>query len=298
MEEDKSSEEHKDCLRCHHIKCVDFYKEENEFEGGELYVLNSITEKKHVPCEIGFLLYPLCQLTRIFSELNMPSLLFFIQCIRDLKACAYLILSCHYRTAIQILRPVLESYLVGIYFDMKFLHTKSEEEKEKAVKDFEMFLEGKYKIPKDELKTLYPNDEKKWYKKKIDYKFCLDWLLSRGMITQKERSKIENIIGKLNAYLHPSFKHMEVSWKDCASCPAGVKYSEGKHSEVMELFQTIATYILKVLWMAIENFLPEKREEAESELEYIKEIKDVENDIKKKLIYSKELRMLVSEMRI
>ena len=127
------------CLECEHIPCIDFYRKLDKFEGGELYVLEStIKNKAHVPCECGALIYSLCQLLVPISDALSFEL--FNQCIRDLKAVSFLILTGHYRAAMQIMRPIIENFLTGLYWDVKFLDSDTKTEKI-IIKEHEKFRE-------------------------------------------------------------------------------------------------------------------------------------------------------------
>ena len=55
-----SQKQHKDCLICSHIKCINFYyKDEKENYYGELTALTEFhNEKMHPPCHVGSLIYP------------------------------------------------------------------------------------------------------------------------------------------------------------------------------------------------------------------------------------------------
>lgn len=294
-ETSESTEEHKKCLRCEHIKCVDLYRDINELEGGELHVLNNLINRKiHLPCELGFLLRPICQLTASFSELGFPTFFLYNQCIRDLKASAYLILSSHYRNAIQILRPVLENYLVCLYFDTKWINTKTEKQFTKTEKDFSKFMKEKYEIPYSEWVLIFP--KKKRRKKKLDHEFCLKWLVKEGVVNTTFMDRVNKKFGELNKYLHPAFKHMEIHKTDCSACPATVKYNEKEYKEALKLFQDVGTFILDVLCSHISCFLPEKIKQTEDELGYVLTMKDLEKQISHKLIYSDNLNRFISKL--
>lgn len=125
------------CLKCDIIPCMNFYRPLNEAEGGEIFVFeNTINHKLHVPCEIGSLIFALCKLTTPLDNFFGYDL--FLQCIRDLKTSAFLLLCGHYRGAMQILRPVIENCLVGVYFDNKFLLTN---DKKRVKKEYQKILQ-------------------------------------------------------------------------------------------------------------------------------------------------------------
>jgi len=294
IEKSKLEEEHKDCLRCEHIKCIDFYREIDELEGGELYVLESTIKKRvHLPCEVGFLIRPMCQLLYIIvSNLDLISSPLYIQCIRDMKASAFLLFSSHYRNSIQVLRPVLENHLVGLYFDTRWINAETDKEKENVEEDFKDFIEGRYMVPSSEWKKLFPNRERR--KRKIDHEFCVEWLVDRNIINTKFKNKIIKKFGVLNRYLHPDFTRMDIYRANCASCPATVKYDENEYRKAIKIFQDIGVLILDVLCQYIEYHLPGKVKEMENELGYVITMKDLEKKIPHKLIYSDDLSRFIS----
>lgn len=294
IEKSKLEEEHKDCLRCEHIKCIDFYREIDELEGGELYVLESTIKKKiHLPCEVGFLIHPMCQLLYIIiSNLDLISSPIYNQCIRDMKASAFLLFSSHYRNSIQVLRPVLENHLVGLYFDTRWISAEPGKEKENVEKDFKDFMEGEYVVPSSEWKKLFPN--RKRIKRKIDHEFCVEWLVDKGIINTKLKDRIAKTFGVLNKYLHPDFTRMEISRANCTACPATVKYDENEYKKAVKIFQDIGALILEVLCQYIKCYLPEKVKEMENELGYVITMKDLEKEIPHKLIYSDDLSRFIS----
>ncbi|MCD6514112.1 MAG: hypothetical protein J7L07_04235 [Candidatus Odinarchaeota archaeon] len=124
----------------------------------------------------------------------------------------------------QVLRPVIENFLVSLYFE--FLGENDA---------FKKWVKGTYKIPL----ALYQKicGEKEKPKRKI------------------LRSKIENwveeeIIRPLNNYLHPHFPSFEISekWGEHSNCPAAVKYDEKKLNEWLDIYQKTVWFMLEALF--------------------------------------------------
>ena len=124
----KTGEGEHNCLECEIVPCTNLYRKgKRNLEGGEIYLLHKLIEKRIIlPCNVGDVIYTTCQLWSFLNDTfpsgdTLPSQKIFPQCIRDLRASAYLLLSCHYRSSIQLLRPIVENCLVGIYWDSKYV---------------------------------------------------------------------------------------------------------------------------------------------------------------------------------
>jgi hypothetical protein len=132
------------CLRCKHSKFGNLHSEIDKLKGGELYVLEeSIKQKKILPCQliypldVGFdlwkAIYTSWHESVPIEELEsnefivMPPMIYSAwQSFFDLKASAFLVLAAHYRSAIQLLRPVLENIIVSKYFQEKIRYADEE----------------------------------------------------------------------------------------------------------------------------------------------------------------------------
>ena len=143
-------------------------------------------------------------------------------------------------------------------------------------------------------------------KRKLDYNFCLRWLstkelmidgIKRKVIGGGLKNRIENKLGQLNKYLHPSFRHMEIYKGDCTSCPATVKYDEKEYRKTVMLFQDIVALIIRILRDYIIYFLPDKKDKLYEELKELFSLKDLEKDLNRKLIFSKELERIIGETK-
>jgi len=294
-----SKEEHKvsvkECLRCSEVPCVNFYNSRGKLVGGELYVLEKMIKAGlHTPCEVGYLIYSICQLSDPLTRLLSYPL--FIQCIRDLRTSAFLLLCSHYRSSMQILRPVIENYLTGLYFNVKLIQAQNEEEEQEVTRDFEKFRNGKYEIPKKEWYEVCPHTKRR--KRLLDQDFLLKWILSKKMITRRRKEKVSKLIGLLNKYLHPHFPFAETAKPSCPDCPACVNYDEKEYKQCVEVFQEVMTDLWVLLHTFIEMFFPEKlqSQEVKGAVEWLKTIEDTEKEIETPIIYSKELKELISTL--
>ena len=289
----KGKEKHDKCLQCDFIPCVDFYMSTEKLEGGEVYVLQGVVNKRlHVPCEVGSLIYSLCKLTTPFSDFFSYSL--FIQCIRDLKASAFLLMCGRYRSSVQILRPVLENMLAGVYFDAKAALARSKKEREEAQRAFNQFCEGMYEIPEKEWSKVFVREKRR--KRYLDSNFILMWMESKNIITSRSKDFLNKLVGLLNKYLHPHYPFTEIAKPNCPECPACVKYDEEEYKRCVQFFQDVTVILLETVYAYINSYFPEKLndEEIKDALGTLKSLEDLERNINMVLIYSKELRKFIT----
>lgn len=289
----KSSIKHK-CLKCKIIPCINYYRKDKN-ANGELYILESTINKKlHMPCEFGALIHPLCQLLVPISDTLSFEL--FNQCIRDLKAASFLILTGHYRSAMQIMRPILENWLTGIYWDMKY-STSNVKLQKRIINEYEKFREDdKYEVLKEDWDNVF-NSHLKHKKRYFNHEFLLGWLLKEQIINGRYNSKIQKKIGMLNKYLHPSFKETDISKPECTACPSSVVFNEEEYKKSVEIFQDISTLLLETFYEYINTFFEDKKGEAEEALDMVLDIEEIEKDIKRKNIYSKDLQNFISRIK-
>jgi len=299
-DDEKQKLKHK-CLECGHVPCINFYaRSAKPFEGGEIYVLQSlIKEKMSFPCEIGALIYSLCKLSSPLGD--FPSSEMFAQCIRDLRASAYLLLSCHYRSSIQLLRPVVENYIAGIYWDVKFLITnQNEKELEEVEKDYFDFLKDEYEIPTTEWYEIFPKDKKRRPKKKLDADFCLSWMVKKGDTNNKFKNDITQLVSEFNKYLHPrGLKYTEAEKTDCPDCFSFVRYQEDEFRQCTRLFQDVAFLLISVCYKYISAYFPDRidSEEITDAIGFLKVLDGVEKEFNRQLIFSEKLKAFVSHFR-
>ena len=190
------------CLNCEHFPCANLSLKIDDLDGGELYILNeSIKQKIVVPCQpmtplqTGYLLCQTACKTLIEEnnieddkELSLPPLLFLTwQCIYDLNASAFLALTAHYRTAIQILRPVVENILVGLYFEERLRRAISEEKIDQAWSDFYKWGDDKYRISEEEWSRVTGKWEEE-RKRRLSFGFLIESYLHTIYLTAFSQS--------------------------------------------------------------------------------------------------------------
>jgi len=291
----EGKEKHDKCLLCDLIPCVDFYRSTGKFEGGEIFVLEEVIKNRfHVPCETGSLIRSLCKLLIPLTEsFSFP---LFLQCIRDLKASAFLLLCSHYRSSMQILRPVIENMLAGIYFDTKYVLAKNETEREEIQKGFDEFWDGKYEIPIEEWAELFPSEKRR--KRLLDSDFLLTWMVKKDLVQKRSKDWLNKLIGLLNKYLHTYFPLAEVSRPYCPGCPASVKYDAKEYRKCVKLFQDVTTILLEAVYSSVKSYFPQQldSEEVQEALDIIKGLGEVEKDIKKTIVFSEELKDFISTL--
>lgn len=291
----KSQIKHK-CLECECVPCINFYRKLDKAGGGEFYILEStIKNKTHVPCECGALIYSLCQLlVRISDTLSFE---LFNQCIRDLRAVAFLILTGHYRSATQIMRPIIENWLTGLYWDVKFSHSNAKTKK-RIIKEYEKFRkQDEYMVLEEDWNEVFTGEgtRKKRY---FDQEFLLRWLLKRGIIDGKFKSNLQDKIGVLNKSLHPTFRGIDISRPKCPACPSCVTFDEKDYRRSLEIFQDITTLLLETFHEYIVTFSSEEagKLDMKEDLSMIVGLPEIEKDIGKQLIFSKELKEFIARI--
>jgi len=290
------------CFECELVRCTNFYRKgEADLEGGEIYVLQKSIEKKIFPRNVGDVIYTICQLWSSLDN-TFPSSEIFYQCIRDLRASAYLLVSGHYRSSIQLLRPIVENVVTGIYWDSKYL-LANYEERELVKQEFLTYRnDDKFEVQKDEWKDVFPKRAESEQKRKLGYDFCLSWLeRQKGtMINGEAKNEISVTISELNKYLHSSgLKYMEIGKKGSPSCACFVGYQESEFKNCMRLYQDVAALMLEVLYKYVQAFFPEKTKSSVELIQRmignIETIELVENEMSAKLVFSQQLRVFLSK---
>ncbi len=278
------------CLECELVPCINLYRKLDKGGGGELHILEStIKNKVHVPCEYGALIHSLCQLLSLISDTLSFEL--FNQCIRDLKAASFLILTGHYRSALQLMRPIIENWLTGLYWDVKFSHSNARTKK-RIIKEYEKFRkQDRYIVlEKDWNEVFGAEDMAK--KRHFDQEFLLRWLLKKGVIDGKFKSNLQDKIRVLNRFLHPIFKETDISKPKCTACPSTVAFDEKDHKRSVEMFQDITTLLLNTFYEYMVTFPPDElqNQDVTEALGMVLNLHEIEKDIGRQLIFSKELR--------
>ena len=278
------------CLECPLVPCINLRRVAEE-GAGELYVLESL-RGQYPPCHSGILIYVICRLHSLLPQL--PSFWLILQSIRDLRTSTFLLITGHYRASLIILRSVLEVFLAGLYFDYKYFTATSDEEKEMIINQIEQFYEEKYEVPKEELREVGFRFERK----RLDYHFLLEWLFKKNVITGGLKNAINKIIGEVNDYIH--VKKLEVVKVSCPRCPSLVKPDVDEYRNAVRLFQDTASILIEILLAHIKQFAPDRLEikETHEVLGYLVTLKELEKELKVKLVFSGRLMNLISRFTV
>ena len=290
----RSSDKHK-CINCDLVPCMNLYREVDSNESGELYLYESTVKNKvHLPCEFGVLIQCLCRLLVPIS--GALSFDMYNQCIRDLKAVSLLVFTGHYRNAMQIMRPVIENFLTGLYWDMKLLQSGDDEEALQTVFDeYDIFTaQDRYVVPEEDRNEAFGSDDKRM-KKYLDQEFLMAWLLAKEVLDGKGKAELQDRIGILNRFLHPSFKATDVSRPECASCPSCVSFDEKEYRKCIEIFQDTTTLLLATFQEYIVAFSPEDLDDPDVKeaLGTIRDLHELEAEIGRQLVFSRQLKEFI-----
>ncbi len=283
------------CLNCEHFPCANLYLKRDDLDGGELYVLTeSIKQKKIVPCQPMTPLYSCCMLCKTAYQTwikenkieeeelrDVPPLLELVwQCIYDLKTSAFLALNAHYRGAIQLLRPVVENILVGLYFEERLKRAwPSENEINQAWADFDKWKEGHYKLNGEDL----------------DFGNLKKWLVKNDILTDVGKKEFGRLWGKLGKeYIHPYFPSLDIGEEKCSKCPATVRYDENRYYEWLEIFQNIIDFIITATLCYYPTIA--KTADAKEALGYLKNLEVLEEELGRPMIKSEHLKDRIARL--
>ncbi|OGO03437.1 MAG: hypothetical protein A2Y72_01885 [Chloroflexi bacterium RBG_13_53_26] len=286
------------CMKCKFVPCINLYREVKNGEGGELHLYESTVKNRiHTPCEFGILIECLCQLSVPISE--ALSFEMYNQCIRDLRTVSFLVLTGHYRNAMQIMRPVIENFLCGLYWDKKLSECPDEETQQAVVEEYEKFKkQDKYLVPYEDRIVAFPSDEQKRKKEYLDHDFLTAWLLHKGVINRKNKSELEKRIGTLNRFMHPAYKTTDFARAKCTSCPSCVALDEAEYTRCIKLFQDTTTLLLSTFHEYIVAFWPEKLKDpgVREALDMIQDIYRLETEIERQLVFSTHLKEFIGSL--
>ncbi|WP_348303446.1 hypothetical protein [Methanothrix sp.] len=272
------------CLSCNLSRFGNLRLKKDDLMGGELFVLEqSIDQKRIFPCQLvcpldaGFRL-----LLEVYNSLDMdtphegldssyirvmpPMLFFAYQSFFDLKASVFLALAAHYRSAIQLLRPVLENIVLSKYFQEKLRRADKEWEKE-----YENFLTWSKQ-----------EDHHEGFNNSLLY-------LESIKINPEEKMRINELWVKLNKYEHPyMFK-----W-DKGATPEIVCYNEFSFNEWLNFYQNIISYLIELICY----YFPEeiRTQYGRDALIELKGMESSEIDCEMKFIISEYLRNFLSKI--
>jgi len=291
---------HNKCLECDNIPCANLLFSENELEGGEFYVLKESIEKgKITPCQPMTPIYTCCLLCQaIRKTLNdeedvIPPLLFLIwQCLYDFKTSAFLALTAHYRGAIQLLRPVIENILAGLYFE-KRLYASSEEKGMQAWDDFSKWSEDEFRISESEwLYVMGKKEEER--RRRLGFGFLTEWLIKEKVLTGRGKERLQEIQRQLNKFLHPYFEQMDIGDENCSKCPTTTRYVEDRYYEWLNIFQNIIDFFIEDIF----SYYPEieETEEVVEAIENLEILYELEQELKIPMIKSNYLKERIEAM--
>lgn len=276
-----------DCLNCDLLTCTKLLKGEG-LEGGELYILKEVTNQKKVfICQLEIPLRSCCLLINTFLEADGemdPFLYLVIQCLYDLRTSMFLAITAHYRGAIQLIRPVIETLLVGIYFTIKIEQAQPKEiddlssvvlddlsvisssdidfwlfsvpapnglplvdfiDLSLAVNDFNNWTNDVFRISAEEYNEI--TGIKVIVPMRLDFRFIKSWLIKNKSIIGRDNQRLEILEGILNKYIHSYFISMDISNPKCSTCPALSRYDKDRYSEWLDMFQNLIELILRKL---------------------------------------------------
>lgn len=259
------------CLKCDVIPCINFTAEEREYHGE----LTLLTKASYPPCAFGWVIYLLCRYSYFILKRGIRSKLQLLlhQGIRDLRAASFLFMAGRYRSGLQILRPVLENCIAGLYFEEGPKFARDDKERNEIEEDWKRFENGEFK----------------WTATKL-----LKWLKKRGVIEQELKKFIENTKKRLNKYLHPSLPemdHQKILEDICPACPASAYHDEEEFKECIETFQDVVAILLEVLNTYCLKILLHK--ELEEISAHLSKLKKMEEEIGEKIIFSKQLELFI-----
>lgn len=303
--------EHEKCLSCEHIRFANFLLKEDELEGGEFYVLNECTkQKKAFPCqpmsviESCYKLYIAAWDTlNIENEIEegefveLPLLTMVRQCLYDLKASAFLALTAHYRSANQLLRPIVENLLVGLYFETKLQRASTSEnskELEQVLTDLDRWRAERYTISEDEwIKIMGRQQEER--KRRLGFGFLIEWLKREKVITKIGQGILVNKTQSvLNKYIHPYFQCMDIGTENCSKSPETTRYDSDLYYEWLEISQNIIYFVIGAILIYYPSV--EKPEGGKDALGCLKSLEKLEKELGIVMIKSKYIKEVIAHL--
>jgi hypothetical protein len=278
---------HEKCLSCERIRFANFLLKEDEFEGGEFYILNEcINQKRVFPCQPMSVIdscYTLYKAARgtlnIENEIEegefveLPLLTMVWQCFYDLKA----------------------NLLVGLYFETKLRRASTSEdskELEQVVPDLDRWREDGYTISEEEWFKITGRQQEE-RTRRLGFGFLIEWLKREEVITEIGKEILENKTQRvLNKYIHPYFQCMDIGKENCSKSPETTRYDGNLYYEWLEIFQNIIYFIIE----AILNCYPyvEETEGGKEALGYLKSLEKLEKELGIVMIKSKYLKDFIA----
>ncbi|WP_214041700.1 hypothetical protein [Methanoculleus sp.] len=296
---------HENCLNCENVPFCNLFQKVDEFEGGELYVLTE-TINNHIifPCTALVPLqcawYMWDAAVDIITEKSHPDefdplILLSSQCFYDLKASAVLAFTAHYRNAIQILRPVFENILIGLYFNASLANAGKDDIQELS-RRFEMWTEhSKPDIPDYEWLEVMGDDGTPKYKRRLDFKYITKFLRLRGTIDENLEERLSKLQGHLNQYIHINYSNLDVGMGDrCPDNPGVTRFDQDRYNEWIEPFQNIVDLlIISLIPYGVSNTPLGK-----DAIEGLKELKELDSEHEEQIIINPYLRETIKNLQI
>ena len=329
-----------DCLNCRYVLCTNLGLSLKD-RGGELWVLQyTVRERRWPPCGFGILLHALCRCLLQLFDLDqrrarppVPPALFPLlgQALRDLKAAAFLALCGHYRSALQVLRPVLEGYLAAIYFVVRQEAVLAEvqheppRKRQQVLEEFweevERWLPGGHVgvalVPEKELRELRRHGVDWREVSRFGGAFVLVWLERGGLEerippmrrrvlqryhilpVKEELQALKRLKHRLDRTLHPNPQSLEPLHSGCPLCHAVVAFNEVELQQVLEVYQEVCARMLHLLLGLVELYFPEEFDQLRQEVRrHLQALQKSGEYVKRELVLAPRLRGLLVELGV
>ena len=131
--------------------------------------------------------------------------------------------------------------LAALYFSHKCSVAVTEDKLKRIEGEIRAFYEERYEVPSDEA-----IEAGLLGRKKLDFKFLVEFLHRKDVIPGGLKSKLEKLWGSLNSYVH--VVKLEVVKPECPGCPAAaVNVIEEELRLCITYFQDIAAVFLRIL---------------------------------------------------
>ncbi|VVB63293.1 Uncharacterised protein [uncultured archaeon] len=309
MGENNKSDQHGDCFHCGISQFGNFNYNDDNLKGGELFVLKeSILQNKLTPCELSspldccFKVWFAAQqylnegvfersinvsianssnseinrdniipLIEIFGLETTPLLFFLYSCFSDLKASMFLAFTGHYRSAIQLLRPVMENVIVGQCQEERIKQaTRSNNIEKKLNNEYDKFF-----------KSFSESDT-------LNFNSSTQYLFKRKILVNNDEKQLRKLWMKLNEYLHP----YSIRWS-VTDNPATTYFDRKQLNRWIYFYEEILAYILEILY----NYYPMLQENqiAKESLIELSGWYSNEIELKRSMIKSRRLKTFIQK---
>lgn len=184
---------------------------------------NSIEEGNVLPCVLGGPIKAYCELAESIQE-NLGNKTYLTEMswslINDLETAAFLAMSAHYRGACQTLRPLLENFLTGLYFETMLLKSESQKDVDEIEDSWHDWIRGEYEAPEDAwnstgMQTRYVKKDGEYHalagNRRLNVEFLKRWSdkeLPDEVFSGSDSQIIQNLTSEFNKFLHPYPENM------------------------------------------------------------------------------------------